>query len=111
MLEPYDGTLDLLKYLDDNNILYSIITNKDQELATKTVINSKLKTFDFKDIIGLDINNREISKPNPYNVNKLIQKINSKERRSCLVGDMLVDYNTAKNSSVDFIYTNWGFGK
>lgn len=24
---------------------------------------------------------------------------------------MLVDYNTAKNSEVDFIYTNWGFGK
>lgn len=110
MLKSYDGIKELLNYLDNNNIYYAIITNKDENLAKKSISASDLKNYNFTDIIGLDPNNINEKKPNPINIERLKKKFNLKNEEILFIGDMIVDYNTALNANIDFVYCNWGFG-
>lgn len=109
-LVEYEGIEKLLSYLDEKNIKYAIITNKDQDLAEKSVEITPLSKYNFYKIIGVDPLNIEDKKPNPVNVDRLIEELKIDRKDVLFVGDMLVDYNTAKNADIDFAYCNWGFG-
>lgn len=109
-LDIYNGIDKLLDYFISKNVKIAIITNKDEVLAKKSVNSTILKKYNFVEIIGLN-ENLEEKKPNPININRLKEKFNLKNENILFVGDMLVDYNSAKNANVDFVYCNWGFGK
>lgn len=104
----YDNIDKLLDFLSENNIKMGIITNKDQDLAKKTV-EENLKKWKFIEIIGSN-DEKYPRKPNPYNVNKLSEKFKINKNKILFIGDMKIDIDTAKNSNVDIVYCNWGYG-
>lgn len=104
----YNGIDKLLDFLEKNNIKKAIITNKDQKLALETV-EKNLKKWEFFEIIGAD-DEKYPRKPNPYNVNLILDKLKMEKKKVLFVGDMLVDINTAQNAGIDIVYCNWGFG-
>ena len=108
-VEPYEGILELLDFLEQNGVKKGIVTNKDHETALSAV-DKKLSKWKFDGIFGS--NEKEYpNKPNPYNVDKMAQNLNISKEKILFVGDMLVDVNTAKNAGIDIVYCKWGFGE
>ena len=105
----YEGIGDLLDFLEENNIKAGIVTNKDHELALDTV-EKKLSKWKFVDIIGAS-DKEHPRKPSSYGIDKISEETGIGKEEILYVGDMDVDVQTAKNSGVDIVYCNWGFGK
>ncbi|CAM3170478.1 HAD family hydrolase [Streptobacillus ratti] len=110
-LKPYDGIDKLLNHLTVSGIKFAVVTNKDEDLAIKSCKIDELKSYNFYKIIGVNPEKIHERKPSNINVLRLRDELGLKNEDILFVGDMLVDKETAKNSDVDFIYCNWGFGK
>lgn len=98
----------LLFELKNRKIDIAIVTNKDHDLANLHA-ETILKDFNFKYVYGLKRNGVYKGKPDPYYINEIAKEYNKKEM--LYVGDMLVDIDTAKNSNIDMIYLNHGYGE
>ena len=107
-VELYPNIDKLLDFLEENNIKKGIVTNKEHKLAVN-MVKKLLKKWEFVDIVGSD-DKKHPRKPNPYGVNMIVEKTKIPKEKVLYVGDMKVDLDTAKNSGVDIIYCNWGFG-
>ena len=105
----YEGIDKLLDFLEENNIEAGIVTNKDHELALDTV-KKNLSKWKFVDIIGAS-DKEHPRKPSSYGIDKISEETGIGKEEILYVGDMDVDVQTAKNSGVDIVYCNWGFGK
>ncbi|RRD40983.1 HAD family hydrolase [Leptotrichia sp. OH3620_COT-345] len=99
----------LMDFLEKNHIKKGIVTNKDQELALKTV-ESRLSRWNFVDIIGAD-DGKYPRKPHPYGIDRISEELGISKEKVLFVGDMEVDIKTAYNAGTDVIYCEWGFGK
>lgn len=104
----YNEVDKLLDFLVEKNIKFGIVTNKEHDLAIKTVEKNLFK-WNFIEIIGAD-DSKYPKKPNPYIINKIIKENKINKNEVLFVGDMLVDVETAKNADIDIAYCNWGFG-
>lgn len=111
MLDIYEGIDRFLDFLSEKKVNIAIITNKDTDLAIKSVESTVLKKYDFIDVIGVFKERIDEKKPNPKTLNDMINKLKLKKEDVLFVGDMMVDVNTAKNANVDIAYCDWGFGK
>ena len=105
----YGGIEKLLDFLEENNIKVGIVTNKDHGLALDTV-EKNLAKWKFVDIIGAS-DKEHPRKPSSYGIDKISEETGIGKEEILYVGDMDVDVQTAKNSGVDIVYCNWGFGK
>lgn len=106
----YKGIDKLLDFLTTNKIKIGIVTNKDHIFAlnhTKTI----LSKWHFDYVIGASRENEYPNKPNPYGVNKIIDDNKYDKSRVLFIGDMNVDYETAKNADVRYIHCSWGYDK
>lgn len=101
----YDGIDKVLDYFTNKNKTMVILTNKDQKAAEKHV-EQILSKWSFKAIYGNS--DKYPRKPHPYVINKLIEEGYKKEDM-CLIGDMYVDKNTAKNAGIRFILCKYGY--
>lgn len=99
----YEGIVDLVKTLYENNINLYILSNKKVEY-----INIGLEKYDilkyFNKIYGSD--NVEYKKPSKEIIDYMI-KDNNISSEIMLVGDSLVDYNTCINGNINFWLANW----
>ena len=103
---PYPGADKLLAWLQENDFIISICTNKPEELA-KLVL-SKLRIIDyFDEIIGGDTLSQ--SKPNPLPLLSLMSKFNIKPNDTLMVGDTTTDILTAKNCNVRCACVDFGY--
>ena len=50
-------------------------------------------------------------KPNPFQILKILEDANISSDEAVYVGDMYVDFLTANNANVDFIFVEYGYGK
>ena len=50
-------------------------------------------------------------KPFPDQINQAIKRLNVKKIETIYVGDMFVDYLSAKNAKIDFVFADYGYGK
>ncbi len=50
-------------------------------------------------------------KPNPFQILKILEDANISSDEAVYVGDMYVDFLTANNANVDFIFAEYGYGK
>lgn len=105
--KPFDGIIDVLKTLNDNNILVAINTNKAQKL-TEELCKTKFNGFKFSGIFGYC--DERPSKPDPYGVNELMKINNVQPVDTVYVGDGLTDIKTAENAGIDCILVSWGQG-
>ena len=79
-------------------------------------LNYSLKEFAdkfFPDINFVLIEGHDInypSKPNPYGVNKIIDKANVSLDEAVYIGDSITDIKTAQNAGIDCVIVKWGYG-
>tara|TARA_Y100000591_G_C21816549_1_gene691063 strand:- start:163 stop:834 length:672 start_codon:yes stop_codon:yes gene_type:complete len=105
-LKVIPGALQTVKKLNKKKVKVAIVTSKDSKRARLIV--KKLK-IPIKVIISPRHNLR--GKPNPDQLNLAIKNLKSDKKKACYVGDMNVDYITAKNSKISFIFAKYGYQK
>ena len=106
-MELFEGVKDMLESLR-NGYKMSVLTNAYGEFARKMLRHLNVDHF-FYDIIGSDdINAR---KPDPKGIHHLLKKHGTDKNRTVFIGDSLKDEECAKNASVRYIFTDWGFGE
>ena len=105
--KPYDGILEMLKTLEENQVKTAIVSNK-ADFAVK-----ELQKIYFTDCIPIAIGENEAAgiqkKPAPEMVYKALEELHSKPEEAVYIGDSEVDIETAKNSRMDAIIVTWGF--
>ncbi len=107
-VKPYDGALELLKYLKSKGTYQSIATNAPDIFAKHMLKNCKLADF-FAFIVGA--NNVEKSKPNPQMLNLICEKTSTIAEQTIFIGDSIKDEMAAKNANMKFIFADWGYGQ
>ena len=82
----------------------AVLTNKIQPLAQK-IVAAMFPNISFDAIVGLSPENK--AKPNP---DTLIRLINQFKPVECfMIGDTIVDLQTARNAGVNSIAVLWGY--
>lgn len=103
--KPYNGIIELLSYLKENKYKMAIVSNKFQDGVTQ------LNNHYFSDYIqvALGKSSDRRKKPYPDTVLKAINDLNSDKNKCLYIGDSEIDFETARNSNVDFAGVTWGF--
>ena len=101
----YPKTIKELKWLYSKNIYLCIVTSKDK-IRTNLMLGDAKKLFSIiqcpqKNLIG---------KPYPDQILNAIKKLNVKKKDCVYIGDTNIDYLSAKNAKIDFIFAEWGYG-
>ena len=104
--KPYDGILDLLKELNNRNILLGVNSNKPDNL-TKALVKNHFSNIGFVEVFGAI--DGIAHKPDPTLANTIIKKMNFNKDEVLYVGDSETDIKTAKNAEVKAIGCLWGF--
>lgn len=106
--KPYDGIMDLLIKLQENNIFLAINTNKKQ-ILTEELCKKFFKDIKFEKIIGYKENYP--SKPDPTGVYEIVETLNLEKQDAVYIGDTISDVKTAENAGIDAVFVEWGQGK
>ena len=104
---PFAKTDEILKHLQDNNILLAINSNR-LTYSLKEFVEKYFDDIDFVAVEGHNFSNP--SKPDPYGVNKIIKKADVDRSEVVYVGDSSKDIETAKNAGIDCVLVKWGYG-
>ena len=104
---PFPKALDCLKKLQEKEILLAINSNR-LDYSLNYFVEKHFQDIDFIAIEGHDINYP--SKPDPYGVNKIIEKANVGLDEAVYIGDSKTDLKTAKNAKIDCVIVKWGYG-
>lgn len=105
-IKQYPDVSIILKELKKRKFILNILTSKDFT-RTKKFLGPSIKYFTF-----IECGNKSVKgKPYPDQINSILAKLNVKKSDCVYIGDMKTDYLTAKNSGIDFIYAEWGYGK
>ena len=102
---PYDGIIELLKYLKKSGIKIALNSNK-YDAAVKSLSH---KYFDDLVEIALGESNNCPKKPDPTGVEKILKYFNCNKDSAIYIGDSLVDIQTAKNAKIPCISVSWGY--
>ncbi len=102
---PYEGIIDLLTKLQQNNIKLAINTNKKQYMVEK-LCEELFPNITFSVIAGNS--NEYPPKPDPAGIEMILRKCNCKKEECVYIGDSKYDFETAKNANTDAILVTWG---
>ena len=102
----YKSVIQTLRLLKANKFILNIVTSKDIN-RTEILLKNNLKLFTFINCHNLNSK----GKPNPYMINEIISKLKANKSDCVYIGDTHIDYLSAKNAKIDFIYAQWGYGK
>lgn len=102
---PYVGVNEAISKLKNAGLKVTVVSNKD-DYAVK-----ELCDLYFKDAFDFSLGRRDgvNKKPAPDMVNAALKYFGVKNTDAVYLGDSDVDYETAKNSNLDFIGVSWGF--
>lgn len=102
---PYEGVLEMLATLKQNNYTIAVHTNKDENVA------KELCCKHFGDLINYvcGTTSDKVTKPNPLKVAELMTKLGVVADDTVYCGDSDVDIATANNLGVECISVTWGF--
>ena len=101
----YDGVEVLLHQLMNKDIKTGIITSKETNKTQKMLALFDF-TFDIVQTPNADLN----GKPAPDHILYAIKQLNINASDVIYIGDMTVDYESAKRAGVDFAFASWGYG-
>ena len=102
----FNNVLETLKLLKAKNFELSIVTSKDLK-RTKKILDKNINLFTH---IECD-DGKSKGKPHPNKILKIIKKTQFEKSNALYVGDTNIDYLTAKNSNIDFMFIKKGYGK
>ncbi len=106
--KPFEGIVEVLKSLNENNILIAISTNKAQ-ILTEQLVENLFPKIDFLSILGYC--DERPSKPDPTSIEELMFANDVDKDEAVFIGDGLTDVKTAENAKVDCILVTWGQGE
>lgn len=102
----YDGVLELLNKLKENNFKIAIATNKSHDNAINIL--KQFKIFDYCDFaMGSDLNGK-LKKSDI--IKQCLDNLNINNKDSVMIGDSIIDAIGAKIVNIDFIAVTYGFG-
>ena len=104
--KAYAGIKELIDYLIDNNYKVGVNSNKNH-LYTEDLIRNIFPNINIDYVTGIKENDKP--KPDPSNVNRIIEKMNINKEKVLYIGDSPTDYKTAKNADLKFIGVSWGY--
>ena len=107
LITPFNKTQKTIGLLDKYQIKKAICTSKDFQ-RTKKILNKYNLKFD---AIEADINNQKKGKPHPDKILSILDKLKIDKKYSVYIGDMYIDYLTAKNAKIDYLHAGWGYSK
>lgn len=102
---PYNGIIDVLDTLVQNNIKIAINSNKGQALLDD-MVKKCFPVYEFTAIMGYQ--EHLPSKPDPYAVNKIIEDNSLNRDEVVYIGDGHSDISTAHNAKIKCILASWG---
>lgn len=106
--KPYDGIMEILYKLQDEDIKLAINTNKKQ-ILTEELCDKFFSDVKFEKIIGFKEDYP--SKPNPQAVYDILEYFGIEKADAVYIGDGKSDVLTAENAAIDAIFVEWGQGK
>lgn len=105
--KPYDGILDLLNKLKEDNCLLAVASNKYQK-ATEQIINNYFGNINFVKVLGQ--RDGIPIKPDPHILKEIMNFTGVDATQTIYVGDSGVDAATAANiKGLTYIGVTWGF--
>lgn len=104
---PFNNSYESLKILQDNNVLLAINSNRLND-SLNEFVDKFFPDIDFILIEGHD--NVNPSKPDPFGVNKIIDKAKVDLDETVYIGDSITDIKTAQNAGIDCVVVKWGYG-
>ena len=101
----YDGIPSVIQTLRKMGVKTAVVSNK-ADFAVQELVEVYFKgLFD----VALGEKTGVSKKPSPDMVNAALLVLGVKKEAAFYIGDSDVDFETAKNSSLDFIGVSWGF--
>jgi len=102
---PYDGIINLLTYLKENDFKTAIVSNK-FDSAVKTL--AKIY-FDGMITVAIGETDKIRRKPAPDSIFSAVNQLASSLDKTIMVGDSETDVLTAKNAGIACVGVTWGF--
>ena len=102
---PYNGTLKILKDLQDNGVKIGVVSNK-----FDSAVKELCKKY-FGNLVDIAVGQSDDvpKKPAPEGVFKVMKELGAEKISTVYIGDSEVDVQTAKNSGLPCIGVTWGF--
>lgn len=104
--KPYKGITELLKELNERNILCAVLSNKDDRFILE-LVKEFFPSISFYHTQGKKEGVPE--KPNPQSLNCIIDEAGLVKSECVFIGDSDVDVVTAHNAKIKCIGAIWGF--
>ncbi len=105
--KPYDGIADVCRKLKENGIILCIMSNKPQA-AAEACIETYFENGLF-DIVRGSVPG-EFLKPDAKFTLDVIEQTGCSKDDCVLIGDSIVDLETARNAGCHCIWVKWGYG-
>lgn len=105
---PYPHSEELLRNLQDKNILLAINSNR-LNYSLNEFVEKYFSDIDFVLIEGHNVDYP--SKPDSFGVNNIIDKTNVSLDEAVYIGDTIIDIRTAQNAGIDCVVVKWGYGQ
>ena len=106
IIDFYKNAIPTLKSLRKKKYILNILTSKDK-IRTKKFLGNNVTLFRH---IECDDKTTK-GKPDPSRIIKIMKNLKANKSQCVYIGDTNIDYQTAKNSNIDFIFVLWGYGK
>ena len=104
--KPYEGIKELIDSLIEKGYKVGVNSNKNNDY-TLHLIKLHFPNMNLEYVTGVKPGDK--IKPDPTNVNGIINKMELKNDEILYVGDSPTDYQTSKNANLKFVGVSWGY--
>ncbi len=103
---PYPGVIEALTSLQHQGVRLGICTNKPTALSQKLIHTLGMSSF-FHANLGAD--SLPVRKPDAQHLLGTLAAMNANPQSAVMVGDSMVDVNTARNANIPIVAVTFGF--
>lgn len=103
--KPFEGILDMLDTLKNNNVVTAILSNKPHDFVLE--LGERFFSNKVQHISGLK--EGYATKPDPTSLLEIVHDLNLKKEDCIYIGDTEIDIQTAKNAGIKSLGVLWGF--
>lgn len=104
--KPYEGIKEVIDSLIEKGYKVGVNSNKNNDY-TLHLIKLHFPNMNLEYVTGVKPGDK--IKPDPTNVNGIINKMELKNDEILYVGDSPTDYQTSKNANLKFVGVSWGY--
>jgi phosphoglycolate phosphatase len=104
--QAYPGVVPMLERLRDAGMSLALLTNKESAFAHRVLVKHGLSGY-FDAIVAGDT--LPVKKPNPETIHHLLRSIGADPEDALLIGDSLIDLQTARAAGVDVWLVRHGY--